>query len=299
MGATLLSFNRFQSQAIQDIPPRPAPLAWGVFPGGEIKDFINLQKHLNSSPDFIPLFIHWGNESHFPSSQLSSYPEIKKQTLVIYWEAMDYNHPHPASDSRFSYDAILAGKWNKYLDEFAQSVKDYDAPVIIIPFEEMNGEWYPWSVTQNHNTPQKHVAAFRYLRQFFADVPKAKFAWVVNNDNVPDISQNQPLTYFPGDKYVDYVGINGFNFDNPWQTPAEIFAPRLADLKTLDKPIYIFSTASAPGPKKADWIKQLAEFINRNSRIRGWIWFNENKERDWRFWSDPDSEKAFNDFLIP
>jgi hypothetical protein len=93
---------------------------------------------------------------------------------------------------------------------------------------------------------------------------------------------------------VDYVGVDGFNFGSPWQTFSDVFSSSLSKLKSFNKPIYIFSMASAEGAQKASWIKDaLTNIYAPNSGISGWIWFNESKEEDWRVWSDNSSLNAF------
>lgn len=271
-------------------------IKWGAYAGPSVNNAIDFQQKVGRHPSFLPIFIHWGNENKLPY-QFTEYAVLEKQTLVIYWEAMDYNDDKPENNNLFSYDQILNGTWDKYIKSFADSLKKYGHPVILIPFEEMNGDWYPWSVSKNNNTPEKHVAAYRYVRNFFKNVPNVKFAWVINNDTLPNNPQNQPSNYYPGNAYVDYVGVNGFNFGSPWQNFDEIFSKSISYLESLNEPIMIFSMASAPGPKKADWIKDATTYITSHPKIEGWIWFNENKEKDWPVWSDDNSLQAFRDYL--
>ena len=47
---------------------------------------------------------------------------------------------------------------------------------------------------------------------FFPKRPKCEFGWTMNNDSVPDTTDNEYEDYYPGDAYVDYIGIDGFNF---------------------------------------------------------------------------------------
>jgi hypothetical protein len=52
--------------------------------------------------------------------------------------------------------------------------------------------------------------------------------------------------------------------------------------------------ASADGPKKAAWITDaLSVQLPKYTEVKAWIWFNENKEQDWRVWSDEAALKSF------
>lgn len=271
---------------------RAALLKWGFYSGWEPEQVLSLEQRIGKSPDIIAVFIHWGNENRFPS-RFSGIAKDRSKTLVIFWEAADYAIKHP-EQPRFSYDAILRGDWDEYMRSFAAEARAYGGPVILIPFSEMNGDWFPWSGTKNGNTPEKAIAAYRHVRDMFTDAPNVKFGWAPNHDSRPDTPGNSLDKYYPGNAYVDYVGVDGFNFGEPWQSFDELFSKPLAVLATYGKPIYIFSFASAPGANKPAWITNaLTKDITKYRNIEGWIWFNENKERDWRIDSDPNALAAF------
>lgn len=265
---------------------------WGAYAGWQIGDLATFESKVGKQAQYRAVFIHWGNENLFPL-YLSDVVKNQNKTLIVFWEATDYN-VGTVSQSRFSYDYILNHNWDKYISQFATDAKTYGGPVIIIPFSEMNGNWFPWGGTVNGNTPAKHVATYRYLRNFFTNVPNVKFGWAPNSDSVPDTLANALEQYYPGDAYVDYVGVDGFNFGNPWQTFDQVFNIPLKKLQIYKKPIFIFSFASAQGTLKPSWITDaLTVQIPKYPEIKAWIWFNENKEHDWRVWSDTMSLNAF------
>lgn len=270
-------------------------IKWGAYTGYLPSDFTSLQSIVGKKMDYMAVFIHWGNENAFPVD-MAKLAKDNNQSLVIYWESDDYNFSPPESDSRYSYDKILSGTYESYIKSFALAAKNSGVPVIIVPFDEMNGNWSSWSVTKNGNTPQKHVAAFRYLKSFFTDASNIKFGWAINNDSVPDTAINQPMTYYPGDDVVDIVGVDGFNFGNPWQSFSSVFDNSIEKLNTINKPMMIFSMASAEGSNKAAWIQDASVKL-QNSPVTAWIWFNENKEHDWRVNSDANSLAAFQNYL--
>ncbi len=286
--------------------PTPAPasaptpsssLQWGFTSGWQPESMTALSQTIGQEPDMIAVFTHFGNENQFPHYLAPTIRDTGK-TLVIFWEYTDYNVASPYQP-RFSYDAMLRGDWDSYMRSFAAEAKAYGGPVILIPFSEMNGNWFPWSGTQNGNTPAKMIQSYRHIHDLFAGVPNVKFGWAPNNGSVPDIAENSIQSYYPGDAYVDYVGVDGFNFGYPWETFDQVFGRPLSVLSGYNKPIYLFSMASADGPNKAAWITDAFTVqIPKYPKIAGWIWFNENKERDWRVNSDPNSLAAFQ-AIIP
>lgn len=275
-------------------------LRWGAYVGWQEGALGLFEAKVGKKVDIVADFVSWGNERDFPSHWGPSVRD-KGKTLLIYWEAGDYTNEDP-NDARFNYDAINAGKWDEYLTQFATDAKSYGGPVILAPFVEMNDNVSPWDGTVNNNSPAKHIAAFRHLREIFRSAPNVKFGWAVNNVSVPNQPGNQIEDYYPGDAYVDYVGVDGFNFGNPWKTFDEVFAPAMAQLAVYNKPIYIFSMASRDGSQKAAWIKEgLGSRVSTYPNVVGWIWFNEDKsdngEYDWRIDSDPQSLAAFKSII--
>ena len=46
---------------------------------------------------------------------------------------------------RFNLPDILAGKWDAYIDQWADAARDYGKPLLVTWGLEMNGIWFPWS----------------------------------------------------------------------------------------------------------------------------------------------------------
>ena len=231
------------------------------------------------------VFAGWGDT--FPWSEAGPLKQ-KNQTLIIFWE-----------QNGATLDQILGGVSDAYIQDFATATKNYGGPVIIIPLHEMNGDWNIWDGTYGSNTPKKVVLVYQHIHDVFMamNVPNAKWGWAVNNDSVPNTPQNQIGNYYPGTDYVDYVGVDGFNFGNPWQTYSDVFSSALQQLKAYGKPIYIFSMACADGPQKSAWISDALAQIKSDPNIAGFIWFNENKEKNWLINSDSASLSAFKQGL--
>ncbi len=269
---------------------------WGVFNGWQPANIAAFESLVDKPVKIAGVFVHWGNENQFPFSFANPLKNAGKTTL-IYWEAKDYNLPTD-SQSNFNYDSILAGNWDSYFTQFAADAKSFGGQVILVPFEEANGDWEPWSGVNNGNTPAKHVLAYRYIHNFFQNAPNVKFGWTMNNDSVPDTIGNEYEDYYPGDVYVDYIGIDGFNFGSPWQTWDEVFGSAITKLSVHNKPIILTSMSSAQGSVKADWVRTgLGINIKNYPSVVGWIWFNENKEKDWRVNSDANTLSAFKEVI--
>ena len=203
---------------------------------------------------------------------------------MIYWEP-----------NGISLSSITSGSQDSTIKQFVSQAKTYGGPVILIPGEEMNGNWDTWDGAYGSNTPAQVVSAFQHIHDVVASVgaSNVKLGWDVNSDSVPDTSANAIANYWPGASYVDYICIDGFNFGNPWQSYSDIFSSALSAVKGYGKPILIASMASAESSQKSAWITDALNQIAKDSSVTGFVWFNENKEQDWLVNSDTAALQAF------
>jgi hypothetical protein len=266
-------------------------ILWGAYIGADDTALAPFEALAEAPVDLQAVFVGWGDNGGFPVWVDSLAGSGK--TLVIFWEPSNGNSDIVVQPD-YNYDSILNGSWNSYLASFAAEAKAYGGPIIVVPFEEMNGNWYPWSGTSNGNTPAKMIAAFRYVHSYFSGVSNVRFGWAPNAVSEPDTPANAIAAYYPGDAYVDYVGLDGFNFGGEnEQSFEQVFGNALFELSQYQKPVYIFSMATAEEPTKAAWITDALAVQIPHDDIAGWIWFNQDKEQQWAIDSDLAALAAF------
>ncbi len=205
-----------------------------------------------------------------------------------------------------SLDAILSGSYDAMIRARADGMKALGAPVFLRWCWEMNGNWYPCDGTHNNTPgttdgPAKFVAAWRHIHDLFAAQGATNVVWVwsPNNDNVPSVSWNHFTNYYPGDEYVDWVGIDGYNWGSTrswstWRSFSSLFSS-VYSAYAARKPIMIAETSSAEqGGNKADWITAARATIQSQfPAIAAVMWFDVLKENDWRVDSSGGSFAAY------
>lgn len=276
------STNTSDSTAVNSTN-KTADLLWGAYIGdgaNNIDDFENLVgKRMNYYADFEG----WTNS--FPLS-LASKVGGQGKTLIIFWEPS------------FGYDKINDGSQDNYIKQFAADAKKYSYPIILVPFDEMNLSGEPWGYDQNNNNASKFILAWRHVHDLFAENSNVKFGLAYSNVSIPQVKGNLIDDYYPGDYYVDYIGVDGFNYGVYWRKFGEVFDSSMTQLSSYNKPIIIFSLASEADPKKADWIiEALSYHIKTYKNIVGWVWFNQGGSPNWLVNSDVSSLKAFKQVL--
>ncbi len=159
---------------------------------------------------------------------------------------------------------------------------------------EMNGD-EAWS---GNNAPL-YVSAYRHIHDLFvaAGAKNVIWAWC---PNVTDTNGGNRTTmdYYPGDAYVDWTGVDGYNWgtkNGGWQSFQQVFQDIYPLLAAKKKPILIGEMASAEaGGDKGKWIDEIVPTLRtRFPLIKGLVWFDINKEADWRISSSPASEASY------
>jgi beta-mannanase len=197
--------------------------------------------------------------------------------------------------------AINAGRYDSLIRARAIAVKELGSSVFIRWGWEMNGDWYAHSGALNKpNGPGQFVAAWRRIHRIFAaaGATNAVWVWCPNANSVPDEPWNSWTKYYPGDAFVDWVGIDGYNWGastsgSTWQSFADIIRPVYDDYAAR-KPIMIAETGSAEtGGDKAAWIRSLNNaLVHDFPAVKALLWFEVSKEADWRAESSPASLAA-------
>jgi beta-mannanase len=216
----------------------------------------------------------------------------------ITWEPWDYKLG--ADQPAYALGRIIDGSHDAYITRWAQGAKAFGGPLLMRFAHEMNDRQYPWSEQVNGNQPGQYAAAWRHVVQIFRAVGANNVSWIW----APNVSYQgtTPLAgLYPGDDYVDWIGVDGYNGGTAlpwggWLTFAQVFGSTLNEISALSptKPVMIAETASAEaGGSKAAWITDFFAELAARPQIKGFVWFNHNKEADWRIESSDAARLAF------
>ncbi|WP_221353003.1 glycoside hydrolase family 26 protein [Streptomyces beigongshangae] len=187
---------------------------------------------------------------------------------------------------------IASGKEDAYIREYAQSVRELNLPVALSFAHEMNGFWYPWGTERT--SAADFTAAYQHIHDLFGEEGATQVIWVWS----PNVTHPMPKVklepYWPGDDYVDWVGVVGYYADTGPSTYQSLYGPTMAQIRGFTrKPLIIAETAAQAGERKPAAIRSLFRGTAERDDVIGFVWFNFDKETDWRIESGPLSEKTF------
>lgn len=235
------------------------------------------------------LYFHsWGDlkNHNFPWEHFKAIKEMGAIPHVI-WE------PYPDSeDTAFSImDKINSGGCDEYIRNYAREVKKFKDPVYIRPGHEMNAFWYGWGSVINGKEAgiQKYIDFYRRVWNIFKDEKVTNVAWVwcPFATSHPDEEWNKLEHFYPGDQYVDWIGLDAYCWHPyyPYQTFDQLYRRAVADVEKLapSKPVMIAEFSANKFDKRDDWIKEAFNCLRSDdhfSRVRAFYWFNIDKSEE-------------------
>ena len=215
---------------------------------------------------------------------------------VVSWES--WATGAVADDPRYTLASIAAGEHDEYVRTFAKDVAAYGKPVIIRFDHEMNGSWYPWGVGVNGNTPEQYQAAWRHVHEIFGAEGADNAAWVWSVNIIRAVPHTVMLmgALYPGDAYVDYVGITGYSISEA--TASDLFGPTTNVIRTFtQKPILLSEVGARPHDGKSAFITSLFAYVAEHADVAGVIWFETTKADgatgDYTFNDTPENSAAY------
>jgi mannan endo-1,4-beta-mannosidase len=176
--------------------------------------------------------------------------------------------------------AIASGHYDSYLSSYAQAVRSYHRPVILSFGHEMNGNWYSWG--NRHTSPAVFVAAWRHIVTLFRDEGARNVTWLWTVNVMHKGSYiSRPEPWWPGSKYVTWVGLDGYYYKLSWKF-APLFGPTIAAIRQFTHaPMLISETSAAPTTDQPAKIADLIAGIHLYGLL-GFVWFNSVHIVDWR-----------------
>lgn len=249
----------------------------GIYRDDPVATFPSLVKSLGPNVTTVSTYVTAGNGL---DPRLGKLARTRGLRLLVTWM------PDAGADDpdlpRYSLANITGGSLDADLRALGAEMKAARVPVLFRPMPEPNTPWYAWSGLANGNTPDEYVLAWKHVRSVVrrAAGPRVAFLWSPYVRSVPDTPENGVGAYFPGARFVDAVGVSGYNFGVTgglvWADPKTLFLPAYTAIQQLAaKPFWITETGStAAGGSKTAWISALRSLRISMPKLRGVVWFD-------------------------
>ncbi len=282
------------------------------------EDIAKYQELIKRKVACVLRFINW--EDDFPTDMchlIASNGSTPHFTWHANWPTTKGHARRECESNDTGLDDILAGKYDAYITQFATDVKAWGGEVYIRFLHEFNADWYVWSGYKNGaeiNGPEKVKQVWKYVVDRFKAIGahNALWGWCVHEPSihVPLEPWNDIENYWPGNDYVDWVGIDGFNFypENPERINPSYLSFDDCFRATYDKivqltnkPVFIMTGSgefllSDKKTNKTTWVNDaFLKIKTEYPQIKMYCWFNHyfNERADWRIHSSEEVLEAF------
>lgn len=189
---------------------------------------------------------------------------------------------------------IVEGTLDAYIRQYAQDVKAYARPIFIRPIcGEVNGNWWQ-TCSPNANpdlTKADFINAWRHVVQIFREEGVTNVGWVWNLNTFPasPVSwgiDTDIVSYYPGDEYVDWVGVDHYDYGNP-STPAtnpfsvaQYLDPHYEFAVAHRKPFFLAEwgvrhpSSVLTATQHQQWINAVFDYVESRHLIKAILYFN-------------------------
>lgn len=298
-------------------------IKWGIFyPNSITKDFSKIDTMEKNLGYKFPITLHYIYLGHeFPSLGMAKAYERGKTvelTMQAMWNITPGNTDDEMKNVNFD---LIDGLYDDYLRKFAQDAKAFGHPFIFRLNNEMNSTWVRYSGIALLCDPDVYIKVWRHIYDIFEEEGVRNAIWVFNPNDVdyPPLKWNSQVAYYPGNKYVQMIGLTGYNTGTyyksqtgeRWRSFTEIYDPLNEKYSRFYEKfpwmITEFASSSVGGDKEK-WIKDMFRNIGRYENLKAAVWwsyadFDYSKSKKGtparRYWLDekPEYLKAFGEGL--
>ncbi len=282
------------------VPP-PGKFYHGVFPGGtngmggDIRpaDVERYQKAAGKRVAWVYFCNNWYESRAFP---VTIAKWIRANGSVPYIRLMLMSSAAiPTPDPIYNLSNILSGAFDKDLRRWMRAAREYGSPVIAEYGVEVNGWWFPWNGLWNRSGESYAVSvgrfreAYRHIVRLAREEKADNILWVFHVDpwDEPVVDWNHFENYYPGDEWVDWVGVSVYGRQVPRDKRAVSFAFQMdwayrRLTKLTDKPVVVCEFGNIEDQNQAAWATAaLTDMLRgRWPKLIGFSWWNAAFEND-------------------
>jgi Glycosyl hydrolase family 26 len=307
--------------------PPPGQFYFGVFPGSangmgsdvSLAGVAAFGSAAGKRPTWVYFCDNWYEGRAFPWSTASwiraggSVPYIRMMLLS--------SSAIPTPDPVFNLANIERGMFDADLHRWMRDARRFGSPLIAEYGVEVNGFWFPWNGLWNKDggSYAEAIASFRRAYRRIVRIARQEGAlnirWVFHVDpwDEPVAPWNHFESYYPGDEWIDWVGVSVYGR----QLPKGKYRPtfryqmdwaygRLAAIASKPVVVCEFGTVAEEGQEA--WARAALSDLTggRWPRVIGFAWWNSafhndpadpSRESEMRIQNSPGLPALFHSFV--
>ena len=265
----------------------PRPFQWGIFMQDfYVSGFAGELTAMEEKLDYtFPLILYY---RHFPTHEFPT--EVMQENyeagrlVELTLQLTDNNNMDMFAKSPLL--EIYRGNMDEELRAWARDAAAFEHPFLFRLNNEMNSDWTSYGGVVNLADPQIFTAVWQRIHRIFREEGVDNCIWIFNphDRQAPPSDWNNSLAYYPGNEYVQMIGVTGYNngtyytqwaeewreFDVIYDQIWEEYQPRFGSFPWI---ITEFASSGIGGDKVA-WINNMFDHIDKYPNIRMAVWFS-------------------------
>jgi len=194
---------------VNNIPPQ----ALGVFPADDLSEAIAFNRWVKNNLSVVITFIPVDVSPYVRKQFVNEHLDALWKSGFVPIVTLEPWSIEEISSSKLLKNNNLREQFQDWANQFAEWIgPSSQRKLILRPAHEMNGSWYPWSADAGVN-PVEYCRMWRAVYDIFQDKVLCsdgiRWLWSINAETTADVDV---AAYYPGDAYVDWVGVDGYNF---------------------------------------------------------------------------------------
>ena len=283
LGAATLSG---ETRALYDELQNGDTLKWGIFTSDAFTSLGSgtmeqLERELGRTFDAALIYVHYGHD--FPTEFMEGNYERGRIVELTYQTTTNNNEDMFA---RTPFLDMYRGECDDEIRRFARDAAAWGRPFLFRLNNEMNSDWTSYSGVVNMADPQLYIDVWQRFYRIFREEGVDNCLWIYNpNDrNAPPSKWNDSLAYYPGNEYVQLLGVTGYNngtYYTQWNEQWRGFTTIYDEIWNLYSPhfsrfpwIITEFASSSYGGDKAAWIDEMFAHIGDYPNIKLAVWFS-------------------------
>jgi hypothetical protein len=237
----------------------------------DLKDNLkSLERRADRKFDIVSRYYGWGEQ--LPDATDQGWRDAGRIVLI------DLRARNFITNEQVKWADIAAGKHDAYLRGVAENLKAFGAKVFFSFNQEPEAELEKGIGVAG--SADDYADAYRHIHSLFEQAGATNVIWVWWVMGYLGHVGWYPALY-PGDKYVDWVSYDPYDFnrcrDASNETPAQTILPFLnwlvVSATAKGKPVML-SEFGSHGDDRGDWYRGVGELIKKTPRIKAIIPFN-------------------------
>jgi len=243
----------------------------------------SLQKEINKKVSIAHFYVGW--EDLDQRDFVQNIQTLQKNGWTPLVSSNPYFFRDCPATAQTLYAAIAAGACDTFLHKAGKNLSSINKPFYFVFAWEMNNNSNQWSIPYTRSNPADFIAAWRHMHTVFANEQVKNIFWVFD----PNVPEDRLLykSFYPGDTYVDYFGLDGYNWGatqswSTWESFADIFTKSYNELVSINphkKIILAEVNTTDEGGDKGAWYndmltQQIPYFFPQMSAI---VFYNEDR----------------------